>query len=208
MNSDYAPLIVWSGGVDSTYVLNWYLQYGISVHVCYIILNNNKDKVKKELKARKNIRKLLDKKYPNKILSDRIFDRIFDRINIPVDVIKGWRGFDVQCSVWSWATALCSKNISEIVFGYVLGDSFWKYKKKFIKAYKSNYRLFWISKDIPNINFPLSDHYKVDVYKKSMNEEWYKLCWVCERPTNNKKSPECGECNACITRSKTLLEIR
>jgi 7-cyano-7-deazaguanine synthase in queuosine biosynthesis len=72
MSDDKIPLVVWSGGLDSTYNLVNHISNNQQVDTVYIKLLNNEKKTEKELAAREEIKKLL--KLPNSDLAPIRFD--------------------------------------------------------------------------------------------------------------------------------------
>lgn len=193
------PIVIWSGGVDSTLVLAQLLKEGTDVYTGYIKLANNKRKTKRELKVRKKIKKIM-KCYPGKIIEDRIFDNI----NINHSSLKVYGQFN-QPPLWALGSAYLSKECSEVIFGYVKGDDFWGIYNSFELAFKSLYEIIYTGRsETPKVSFPLKWDNKHRVYQDAIKEPWFPYCWTCENPKKKKPCCDCLPCEKHIATMKKL----
>lgn len=190
------PLIVWSGGLDSTALVLDALHNKESFYTMYINLGNNKEKSKMEREARQKIIELF--------IGGAYGVRLEDIIVEQPSVLTSYAIFK-QTLIWlaGIVAALDSKKISEVRMGYVEYDSFWHIKTEFVNAYESLYKLCHPELEIiPLLKFPLEWKTKEEIVKKYyLDKELGKLLdmvWVCEDP-KNKKMPfkACKKCSPC-----------
>lgn len=154
--SEKHPLLLFSGGLDSTFMLLLALKEG-PVHTCYIVGSQYHVKAEVEQIKRQEIISYLEKATGNRVLTDTVVE-----LGVPKYVIKERRGnltpgFKHHSGVWqdhSWGQAaqwmhglLFASNgnkHSEIQVGNVLGDSIsmclkdmqeaWKFTQMFSKV--------------------------------------------------------------------------
>jgi 7-cyano-7-deazaguanine synthase in queuosine biosynthesis len=190
---DKIPLILFSGGLDSTYLLSETLRTS-HADVLYISASQHPDKVTAEQNAIFNILKYLRPKRPYRVR--KVYS--LDISNLPVFTdysfgqVPGW--------LFGSLATVDGAIHSRVSISYVMGDQVSLYLDSIEKAWNA---LSTCSKIVLTpIEFPL----KLTSKKKIMAElhpDLYKLTWVCETPIKIVKTGKikpCGKCDACITR--------
>jgi len=182
------PLIVWSGGVDSTLCLLNELKTNDVVDTVYFRLGNNSKQTRMELIAIKKIRKLLQK--DNKI------------INLQIQEIAALPSnnnlFLPQPALWisNIVYFINSSRHNRIVFGYIKGDDFWHIKTEFESLYLNLCKIVCVENDSPSLYFPYEWWTKKQI-KQEMKKKYknvYKLISYCENPEEGKPCEKCGSC--------------
>lgn len=208
--SERHPLIVFSGGMDSTFMLYKALLEG-DVHTCYIVGAQSPDKVKAELAARQRLFVIITMLTGNKVLSDTIVHlgfvkterTTYDSIGQPHPKTEfgnfpnsSWK----QAPQWMFGLVLVADGWihSEIRIGYVMFDDInehlidmsnaWYYTSRFSKHQHIS------------LTFPLSKTNK-DTILQDMPPEVLQNVWICELPVINRKGQfiPCNWCPACCT---------
>jgi hypothetical protein len=215
------PLIVWSGGFDSTALVLDAFNKGETIDTCYVELTNNPQKTKMELKARDAISEILLKKRPYFIHRDY-------RSVVPYSRFTS--GYP-QPFFWIVHSVIVADSAhTEVRFGYINSDTIWHFRSEFINAFNSLYTLAKTHHDVlpPKVSFPLEFESKeriFDNYYQYLNcsdlskEEMLTILdsiWFCENPRPNKEGnfTQCladpspgGYCNPCEKFKPLLSEI-
>jgi 7-cyano-7-deazaguanine synthase in queuosine biosynthesis len=198
MKAPKLPLIVWSGGMDSTAVMIHYFSHKIPHHTCYIKLNQN-TQTKFELMARNRILKELTKQYGNYNLADHILNPFSKNIinnNCCLILAKAW--------IDGILLSLDVSPYNKIVFGYIKGDDFWHYGHVIKELYEVNKKLMY-SDNIPELDYPMEWYNKQEIYdnyyKPDNLSKYYNMIWTCDNPNNiinrHYSVSRCGECKKC-----------
>lgn len=188
------PLILFSGGLDSTYLL-WQRLQTTNVEVLYIRGPQGEDKTEMEDKARERIREWLctKGKTPYSIL------KTYD-----VEMPHGDQSQDNTFSqLLPWFYAALNKSTgyrhSCVEMAYVMGDQISYFLNDIARAWDT---LAWAIKGAPvELKFPLIMKHKHAMIKE-MPTELYNLIWYCELPENKEA---CGKCPACYTHRNALF---
>lgn len=195
--------ICWSGGYDSTLVLEQLLEsnedneesvdrYNIFT---YSIMTKclGDIKIKKEKECRKKYLRYASKKYKR----TRI---VYSEIEPPYD-----HGYYAQTGagnhkcpqpiIWLNTVIPIIPDKSHIYFGYIKGDCFWSYGvfKRWAEAFTATTELF--GKSI-YVHAPLMHTSKYQIVREIHNRNIKSMVWTCETPTDNGKP--CGRCEPCI----------
>lgn len=202
------PLLLFSGGLDSTYMLQTYLEKG-DVEVLYVTASQGDEKVAKELEAREKIILVLQDITGNRVRRTHHVEmgRIFDG-----GVAD--KGF-LQAPAWIvGALQVSDHNVhSELAIGYVAGDQI-ACKIPYIQNVWDNIQTFVKHGSIPVV-FPLQLLRKLHILD-NIYPEIVQHVWVCEMPLWWKDGKEilhgraggqlksCGKCDACITQAGTM----
>lgn len=228
--TDLKPLLVFSGGMDSSYMLWKELEKG-DVYTCYIKATQCQDKIPMELAARKKIIKFFEKKTGNKVISDTIVDlgKMFQATerNRWGSVCGQWNNNipDHQFSqalVWPFALQFATdgRKHSKVCLGYVMGDQF--------TMHLGDMRMAWIhtSNYARNHQVPMEFPLMYDTKDRILNELPFEIIpdlWICElpkavgeevreaaNPLEKERSGEeqfvaCEKCPACETWAKTVF---
>jgi len=206
MEKKKVPLLLFSGGLDSSYMLQTYLEKG-DVETLYVKGAQHPDKVTLELRARTRIIAELEKKTGNRVLKDRV-------VNLH-DLFEGDMPDRAFVQPITWITGALQVSNGEkhahLAIGYVSGDQV-SSEIPFIHAAWENIQHFTKQNTIP-VEFPL----KVTTKLMILDNIWPEVVqhvWVCEMPerrgdridgVGSKKRPKsCEWCAACLTQAGTL----
>lgn len=194
MNSKRKVCVLFSGGLDSTYLVYKNLMEGNTVLPYYVELKNNPEKTFMEKNAIKNIIAEFKKNYGDQIKELTIicsFDLYAYHHNISL----------IQVPFWVFSMGLC-QNIECDAWqvAYVIGDCAISYLDEIKNLYKSFGPL--LQDDITQLplEFPLIKTCKVDMMN-TLPDIYAQHVFSCERP-NIEDS--CGECPSC-KKYKNLL---
>lgn len=178
-------LLLWSGGLDSTYLLCDNLFEGNEVETVYLEIKNNERKVKREKDA---IQKITEEIYRLKI------GQHFER-SLGLEVVL----YDTNClqlnQPLTWLYGLAFHNLTkvdEIQIGYCMNDdaiSFIEDIKRVWEAYKP----FFYEGEQPKLVFPLIKKKKTSMFTM-LPESIRNMIVFCEKPNGDI---DCGECSAC-----------
>lgn len=183
--------VLWSGGMDSTYLIQKLLTENDNVNVTtgYVEVMNNVNKTKNELKA---IKKLLP------ILTSKYGDR-FSHMGIvyKTDVICPSMRFGLE-QMPLWISALVSTTPVEtdlLCLGYVMCDCAISYLKELQDLIKAYNKISDIK--LPKLTFPISKYPKWMILEKLDKQLKPHVVW-CENPVevDNELKP-CKRCEAC-----------
>jgi hypothetical protein len=179
-------LILFSGGLDSTYLLDKNLKEGNHVVLVYTTIKNNSNKIKSELHAIGQIVEFYKNRYPNKI------DNV---IYNEVDVFGHCDGIlfkQLPIHIFSLLTMVDSLQ-SEVQIGYCMNDDMVSYLPDLKNLYDS-YRPF-LKDGAPDITFPVAKMQKENMFD-SLPIEVQKLVFSCEDPIG--LCEPCGKCHPCL----------
>ena len=210
------PLLLFSGGLDSTYCLLSLLDKS---DVDLLVVRNEAVgllKIKAEDIARKYIidycnRLSNEGKIPYRIRNINIVDSHYN--------LYSQRDCFGQPGIWMDAAIrhFDTDKHQYLAVGYCLGDQ--------ISAFLSNIRKWWkamyrvrravLFEKVPDVKFPLMTISKVrmiSILKQTGNEEVLSYIWTCELPVEKKKSPRskkldfipCGCCTPCKNLARAL----
>jgi len=176
--------VLWSGGLDSTYLIYKNLSEGNTVYAYYVELENNANKVIEEKKAIEKLQVLFEKYFYNKFLYKGILTEV------------GINGYDnclsfKQMPTWIYALQWIDSQIDEVQIGYILNDDALSWLPDIQNIYNSFNAIK--TKEIP-LTFPLIKISKQQE-KEGLPAEFYSNIWYCEDPINGKP---CGTCHSCL----------
>lgn len=194
--------VLFSGGLDSTYLIWKNLKDGNEVFPIYVEIGNNIDKTIIE----KNRIELLHKKFKTEFNGDGSNNKgtIHDvkyLMKIHINSLGGGLRF-TQMPVWIMiAIYSAGSNLDEFQIGYVMNDDAISYLTEFKKIYKS---YEYICDDMIPLTFPLIKYNK-DFIVSRLPKDYIELTVSCEIPKNvvNDSSlgvvnyEPCGDCPAC-----------
>lgn len=193
-NKNKKLFVLWSGGADSTFLIEQALKHGNykEVHAGYVEIKNNKGKTKMELDAIKKIRPFFDK-YKN-----FCYDGIVAKIDL--ETVSGG---PVQMQIFCWILGILPRAAwyDEISIGYIMNDDSMPFINEITRSYNSFKFLFPnVKNEIYNtqrmmakLTFPLRVINK-EWLLESMDKDLYKLTVTCENPKNNKACNKCLKC--------------
>ena len=175
-------LVAWSGGVDSTYLIDQYLSQGYEVHALPIKILNNTHQVAREMKARDTMIKRYFNKYNFMCLQS---------IEISFDQIGDCLIYQ-QTPFWLMGLIISAKqDYKEVAIGYVMNDDAISHLEE-IKQIWNSYA--GIAPSLPPLVFPLTKTKKEHAYERLPQELKSLVTW-CANETNDKD--KCGKCIPC-----------
>lgn len=193
------PLVLWSGGLDSTALVIDELLKG-DIDIAFIKLNNNDFQQYYEYKAMRKLRLIIDDipELKGKIINEKQFG--YEQINCDKNVFA-------QPTLWSFAVNFLSNPDihSSIKIAYVKYDDVWHFKHELMEFYKSTHNLLCNEEELIPIEFPYEWNTKSEIVELLENKIIYSkqilnLIYYCESNISKK----CGECNSCIRHKKEL----
>jgi hypothetical protein len=185
-------IIVWSGGADSTALLDYYAGCSSEDYpVKAISISKHPNLVKGQTECEGKARK----RYLELARSRGYW--------IEHEEIEFGDGFSAhgpegagppgQMMMWMCAITPCVSDGDSVMFAYIKGDAMWHYKYEFVNAFDAIMKLKGVN---AKIEFPFEWNTKIDIFdilKKAniSSKHW----WSCERPRKN--GTRCGKCNKC-----------
>lgn len=171
--------VLWSGGLDSTYLIFKNLQEGNSVTSYYVNIENNKEKTICEKNAIRKISKIF-KLYDFKDGGDIFKIKIFQSSNI----------FLKQVPLFIVSLVYLS-DFDSVQIAYCKNDDAISYLNEIKKIF---YSFKGISHNkLPKLEFPLMKEGKEDYYNL-LPKEIRKNIWYCENPHKMKPCNKCSPC--------------
>lgn len=194
------PLLLWSGGLDSTYLLWCRLANGQAVDVLYINLDNNKENSELEQKAIKKLKTIFKKACLPAGIRKEYEYVVPTKTSIVVTL--------PQAVIWNDGI-LWNYNPQEhesVELSYVQGDDFWHYRDRIASYQKIMFQAH--IKNIPEtfeVTYPLEWMKKYEIIKKmqetDLGKKLLKAVRYCELGSSKKP---CGECSSCITHDEAM----
>ena len=185
-------LVLWSGGLDSTAILLYYLKENIPFETVYISVENNKIKAREEKKARKKIMNALQNYYGVNITDHEVKMGVIDfKYDKPM----------AQPLLWMFGIIQSIHGKYDCVnLGYVMGDGFWHIRHNFERAYWHLKRVMDNHfKSLPNLHYPFEWTDKNELtrlyYSDDIGKYIFPMIWVCE--SSEEPSIQCGKCEPC-----------
>lgn len=183
------PLVLWSGGTDSTCLVIDLLTQG-DIDIMYVDLENNENQQKHEKNAIQKLRCVIsDANLKGKIINEHSFG---------YKTISVTKMMYVQPALWINAVAfIANVNIhSGVHLAFVKYDDVWHYKTEINAVYNAMNNLVCDGVTVPLV-FPYEWSTKVDLINDLKNFIYYKqvmnLIYYCE--AGGKE--HCGECSSC-----------
>jgi len=191
------PLVLWSGGFDSTVLVIDKLYDG-DIDIMYVNLENNERAQRYEKLAIRKLKILLnDANLKGKIINE--YDFGYRTITVTKQVYA-------QPALWLQAATFCvdPERHNEVNIAYVKADDAWHYKHEIKEVYKSLLALTCQDDEVVPLKFPFEWNTKASLVDHIEDFMYYKqvmnLIHYCE--VGNKEP--CGECGSC---KRHVLEI-
>lgn len=183
-------LLFWSGGLDSTFLLYHLLSTTeYIIDTCYVEIENNDFKTKRELLARERIKYI----FKNNMRSFNDLGTISKIFVSNVNCVSSFH----QIPTFIYTSVMCANDYDEIALSYVMNDDAISYLDE-IKQVFNSFKLIGYKGDnlFPTIIFPLSKWKKYDISLNMSSYQNYRevfdaITW-CESTTDN-----CGVCAPC-----------
>lgn len=188
--------VLWSGGLDSTYLIVRLLESGHQVHTGYVEIQNNAKKTKAEVKALKKLVPKLHRLFPH---SFNYYGKIYaahNHIHEP--------GLKFRQVPYFIHALLATPRTDYRALGYVAGDSAIKLLEDIRAAYNAYAPLY--NGSFPKLCFPIKNISKQQIIEHMSNKyaSFLKDCWWCENPPENlTRRQNCRMCKPC----RRMLEI-
>lgn len=192
-----SDMVVWSGGADSTYLLNHYATVSCEeypVRAVTVIRHPYlcSDQLAMQNKARKNYLKFAKSKGYH--------------VSCETVAISGSFSFkhsDVSAQMLMWLTAIapCVGEGDTVCFAYIKEDGMWHHKQKFVDAFHSLCAVKGVSAEL---KFPFEWTHKYQILDRLKANRVPKLCyWTCDHPVSGKA---CGKCEKCLEIARAKFE--
>lgn len=183
------PLVLFSGGLDSTYLVSKLLQDG-PVDVLYVNGSQHPEKIKMELAARDKLIALMNQIYPHKIQGQyEVLDHVYRH--------DGQNKMWIQPNAWMQGAyrVLKPNRHSVINVAYVRDDgaSFGYHLPVMEQQWEAMLKLGYIGEHVP-IQFPLLHKSKLEILEE-IDKRLLEHIWVCEAPVDQKACGKCVPCN-------------
>ena len=191
-------LVLWSGGCDSTLVLNNLLvqEQVLSTYQQQIIrtISINHPQITTS-KTQKKTRDKLVKEFKNRGLE---FDR--NEVVIKHDYGAKKNHGIIQPFVWLFAAFQYLLEKEDLYTGYIRSDCIWRHKEKILSIFNDSQKIMWKSGSLMS---PLEWMEKNEVLSRLGKANLLDLVWYCE--DSNKK--HCGKCTPCKTHLTAKWQI-
>jgi 7-cyano-7-deazaguanine synthase in queuosine biosynthesis len=189
MSKEKRPLVLWSGGFDSTCLVIDKLHDG-DIDILYIDLENNWIMQRQERRAICKMKAL--------IKDANLKGQIINSFNFRYGMIPVTKSVYAQPALWLQAASMIAdaEHHSEVNIAYVRHDDAWHYKTEIMNAYTALNQLTSPDNIVP-VKFPFEWFTKTTLLEQLKTFEYHKpllnLIYYCEAGT---KKP-CGECSSC-----------
>lgn len=188
--STKVPLILWSGGLDSTYLVYDRLINGHPVDVLNVELENNDDIQVHEKAAMGSMAKILQ---ADKSLAAGIRNNYTYRLNRLCASITFAQPL---CWTFAYMSVLDTDKHSSIEIGYVEGDDFWHHKHDIVNYVKTIMSVHFPS-PVP-VEFPLEWIDKAAILRNMGSTVLGRKLLSKVRYCESVDKKACGTCASCI----------
>lgn len=192
------PLILFSGGLDSTYLVSTRLQEG-PVDILYVNGGQCRNKMHLELEARDRLIEKMNQYYPHKIQGQY---ELIDPVYLHDGKNKKW----IQPNAWmQGAFRVLAERHSKLEVGYVNNDGayFGMHLPKILEQWKAMLEVGYENGHVP-LEFPILNMDKVSILE-NIDKRLLKDIWFCELP---KENGMCGVCNPCTLARQVFQQYK
>lgn len=194
------PLVLFSGGMDSTYLVSYMLAEDGPVDILYVNGGQSGEKMRLELEARDRLIEFMNREYPNKI------QRQYE-IPQPVYLHDGQSKKWNQPNAWMQGAyrVLDAKRHNCVRVAYVDSDGayFGKHLQHIEDQWASMLKHGFTGDHVP-LEFPILHMTKLNVLEE-IDKRLLPMVWVCELPRDGKA---CQNCSPCKLANSTLREYK
>lgn len=195
MSKSKRILCLWSGGLDSTFMIRKLIDKGHNVSAVYIEVKNNVEKTKRERAAIDVLKQGVVFVHPRTGTIEGCFVGHHEILGTP-SLMFGMMAGLIHGLLIEISTAM-QKGITydQVAVGYVMGDDAISFIDDFRKVWKS---LEGITGPLPELIFPLSKIKKIEIWNHPlMITLKHNVTW-CECPMELVNNVPCGECEPCL----------
>jgi len=189
-------LVLFSGGMDSTYLMWEMAEAGTQVDYIYADGAQGRNKSSVEEDSRGEIISLIKEYWPGWYPHGG--GRVLSKVNLSATPKAKWR----QALPWMVAAIeMVDPDVhTSVNIGYCADDDTLQEMHSMIEAWNAMWR-FTKKGDVVPLKFPLR-HTTKFAMMRDLPPEIYAATWVCELPTTNarKGATACGRCEPCMTR--------
>lgn len=197
MNMNKVPLVLWSGGLDSTYLVWSNISNQNVIDTLYVEITNNEEMTDYEHTAIKNLKKSFKK--------EQYLGFIRNELTYVIPSKPDCKLILPQAAIWTDAILWMfdPEKHSHVEIGYIKDDDFWHYKEAIQELQKNLFSTF--REQEIEVQFPLEWMSKseiIDIYKsREIGPELLKKIHYCE----TSKKP-CGKCPSCKRHLTAIYE--
>lgn len=178
--------VLFSGGLDSTYLIYDNLVKGNHVYPIYVSVVNNAAKAEREKKAAELIWDKLEEKFKG---TKGSLDEIQFATHVEIQGLATGLRF-TQPPMWILGVLFTDlSGVDEIQIGYVMNDDAISFLDEISQIYNSYKPLMY---NCPRLTFPLKQYNKSALWN-GLPDDIRQLTIFCESPTNG----DCGGCTPC-----------
>lgn len=194
------PLVLFSGGMDSTYLVSYMLSVDGPIDVLYVNGGQSTKKMELELKARDQLIEFMNRVYPNKI--QRQYE-ILHAVYLHDGQNKKW----IQPNAWMQGAfrVLDASRHTCVRLAYVKDDGahFGMHLQDIKDQWASMLKVGFQGDHIP-LEFPLLHMTKLEIMEQ-IDKRLLPMVWVCEIPRSGKA---CQRCAPCTLANTTLWQYK
>lgn len=194
------PLVLFSGGLDSTYLVSYLLSETGPVDILYVNGGQSFTKITRELEARDKLIELMNRIYPNKIRNQY---ELLHPVYLHNEVAKKW----TQPNAWmQGAFSVLNPEIhSALNVAYVNDDgAYFGYHLQDIKDQWRSMQVVGTKGDHVELTFPIIHIDKINILEQ-IDKRLLPHVWVCELPIDRKA---CQICAPCKLMNKVLRDYK
>jgi 7-cyano-7-deazaguanine synthase in queuosine biosynthesis len=189
-------LVLFSGGMDSTYLMWQMAEQGLQVDYIYADGAQGSAKSSVEEDSRGDIIDRIKEYWPGWYPHGG--GRVLSKVNLSQTPKAKWR----QALPWMVAAMeIVDPDVhSSVNIGYCADDDTLQEKYSMIEAWNAMWK-FTKKGDVVPLEFPLQLTHKFNMMR-DLPPEIYAATWICELPITNarKGATACGRCEPCMTR--------
>jgi 7-cyano-7-deazaguanine synthase in queuosine biosynthesis len=181
-------VIIWSGGADSTALLDYYAGSSSEDYPTIALSVSGHPYLSKAFVRKQNE---VQKRYL-KHAKGRGYHIRHERMRFSGNFEWGDAKSLNQAVMWLSAIIQVIKDKDQVLMGYIRRDDFWHYRRE----YEDAFRAACLAKGIEaKIGFPFEWDEKADILRRLKKAKVPDSCWfTCER---TKAGKACGTCNKC-----------
>lgn len=194
------PLVLFSGGMDSTYLVSYMLAETGPIDILYVNGGQAPEKMKLELEARDRLIEFMNREYPNKI--QRQYE-ILQPVYLHDGQSKKW----TQPNAWMQGAyrVLDANRHCSVRIAYVGSDgaNFGHHLHHVEKQWENMLKVGFTGEHVP-LEFPILHFSKLEVLE-AIDKRLLPMVWVCEMPSEGKA---CQKCSPCKLANLTLYQYK